>query len=140
MTVNVFIKHISIHWLAIIIAGLTIAGSYKFVVASLSHGQWLTDTVFLAVAQLFAVCAMAIAVFVRPRIALMLCWTYVVLVVVEIAFLFSGYFWVGIDQPEFQGEPLTLRLINREWGYRLIALILAFVALIFLRKNVKKSQ
>ena len=135
-----FKKHTAIRLLVIVIAVLTIAGSYNFLVASVSHGQWLADTVFLAVAQLFSVCAMAIAVFVRPRFALMLCWTYVVLVVVEIALLSGGYFWVGFDQPEPQGEPLTLRLINREWGYRLVALMLSFVALIFFHKNVKKSQ
>lgn len=134
-----FKKHTAIRLLVIVIAILTIGGSYNFLFASVSHGQWLTDTVLLAVAQMLAVCAMTVAVYVRSRFALMLCWTYVVLVGAEIALLFSGYFWVGFDQPVFQGEPLTLRLINRELGYGSIALILAFVALFFLHKSERQS-
>lgn len=135
-----FVEDISTRLLIMAIAALTILGSYSFVVESVSHGQWLSGTVFLALAQLFAVCAMALALYIRPRFTLVLCWIYVVLVAVEIVALFSSYSWIGFDQPVFQGEPLTLRLINRAWSYRLIALILAFVALIFLHKNVKKSR
>lgn len=134
------LKHISIRWLAIAIAVLTITGSYSFVVASISHGQWLSDAVLLAVAQLLAVCAMAVAAYICPRFTLMLCWIYVVLVLAEIVVVISGYYWIGFEQPVFESKQLTLRLINREWGCRLVALVLAFVALIFSHKNLKKSQ
>lgn len=134
------LKHMGIRWLVIAIAALTITGSYSFVVTSFSHGQWLSDTVFLAVVQLLAVCAMVVATYLFPRFTLMLCWIYVVLVAAEIVVVFSGYSWMDFEQPVFQGEQLTLRLINREWGYRFVALILAFVALFFLHINLKKSQ
>lgn len=140
MRCKMFVKHIGIHWLATAIAALTIIGSYSFVVASVSQGQWLSNTVFLAVAQLLAVCAMAVAAHICPRSTLVLCWIYVVLVVTEIIVVFSGYYWMGFEQSVFQGEPLTLRLINREWDYRFAALILALAALIFLHKNGKKTQ
>lgn len=134
------LKHISIRLLAIAIVALTITGSYGFVVESISHRQWLSGTVFLAVSQLLAACAMAVAAYICPRSTLMFCWIYVVLVMAEIVVVFSGYSWTGFEQPVFQGEQLTLRLINREWDYRFVALILAFVALMFLHQSTKKSQ
>lgn len=133
-----FDKRYIVRLLAMTIAALTIMGSYSFVVASVAHGQWMSDTVFLAVVQLIAVCAMAVAAYICPRYTQMLCWIYIVLVAAEIACLFSGYHWAAFEQPEFVGEILTLRLINREWGYRLIALILAFVTLILSHKNKRE--
>jgi hypothetical protein len=131
------IKSLDIRWGAMVIAVLTIVGSYNFIAASVSYGQWLSDTVFLASAQLLIVCIMAAMVFVRPRLTLMLCWVYVALVVVEIFVYFSDYFWIGFESQPKKDGSVTLRLINRDWSYHLVALLLALLMLILGYKNKK---